>query len=180
MSATSRESRRLSFRALDIEQIGHVYEGLLDHTARRAPEVILVLEGKDSPEVRLSDIVRRSQEPGWVEWLCQQTGRTPKAVEKALNEGVSPDPFGLDDWQQIAPFTGLVRKRQDGGLEIVPGGSLYVTAGATRRQTGTQYTPRTLTESVVEHALAPQVYVGPAEGLALRSGVSRPPRRFLG
>ena len=27
------EARRLSFRALDIEQIGHVYEGLLDHTA---------------------------------------------------------------------------------------------------------------------------------------------------
>src|SRR5205823_2757202 len=30
------ERRRLSFRALDVEQIGHVYEGLLDHTARRA------------------------------------------------------------------------------------------------------------------------------------------------
>ena len=30
------EAQRLSFRALDIEQIGHVYEGLLDHTARRA------------------------------------------------------------------------------------------------------------------------------------------------
>ena len=28
------EARRLSFRGLDIEQIGHVYEGLLDHTAR--------------------------------------------------------------------------------------------------------------------------------------------------
>ena len=32
------EARRLSFRALDIEQIGHVYEGLLDHTAKRATE----------------------------------------------------------------------------------------------------------------------------------------------
>lgn len=30
------EARRLSFRALDVEQIGHVYEGLLDHTAVRA------------------------------------------------------------------------------------------------------------------------------------------------
>jgi hypothetical protein len=29
---------------------------------------------------------------------------------------------------------------------------------------GTQYTPRTLTESVVEHALEPLVYTGPAEG----------------
>ena len=47
---------------------------------------------------------------------------------------------------------------------MIPAGSLYVTAGAARRQTGTQYTPRTLTESVVEHALAPLVYIGPAEG----------------
>lgn len=28
------EARRLSFRALDVEQIGHVYESLLDHTAK--------------------------------------------------------------------------------------------------------------------------------------------------
>ena len=32
------ETRRLSFRALDIEQIGHVYEGLLDHKATRADD----------------------------------------------------------------------------------------------------------------------------------------------
>ncbi len=39
------EPRRLSFRALDIEQIGHVYEGLLDHTAKRAPEPVVGLNG---------------------------------------------------------------------------------------------------------------------------------------
>ena len=37
------EARRLSFRALDIEQIGHVYEGLLDHTAKRATNPSWVL-----------------------------------------------------------------------------------------------------------------------------------------
>src|SRR5579872_1387932 len=37
------EARRISFRALDIEQIGHIYEGLLDHTAVRAREVVLGL-----------------------------------------------------------------------------------------------------------------------------------------
>ena len=47
------EARRLSFRALDIEQIGHVYEGLLDHTARRATEPMLGLTAAkgDEPEV---------------------------------------------------------------------------------------------------------------------------------
>jgi len=50
------EARRVSFRALDIEQIGHVYEGLLDHTARRADEVFLGLSGKNEPEVPLSKL----------------------------------------------------------------------------------------------------------------------------
>jgi hypothetical protein len=50
------EARRVSFRALDIEQIGHVYEGLLDHTARRATEVTLGLDGKNEPEIPLSKL----------------------------------------------------------------------------------------------------------------------------
>ena len=54
------EARRLSFRALDIEQIGHVYEGLLDHTAKRATEPVLSLTGAkgDEPEVALSELER--------------------------------------------------------------------------------------------------------------------------
>jgi hypothetical protein len=50
------EARRLSFRALDIEQIGHVYEGLLDHTAKRSTETVLGLAGAKNkePEIPLS------------------------------------------------------------------------------------------------------------------------------
>ena len=55
------ESRRLSFRALDIEQIGHVYEGLLDHTAKRATEPVLGLAGtKDKePEIPLAELEKQ-------------------------------------------------------------------------------------------------------------------------
>lgn len=35
----------LSYRALDVEQIGHIYEGLLEHTAARTPEITLGLRG---------------------------------------------------------------------------------------------------------------------------------------
>ena len=49
-------ARRLSFRELDVEQIGHVYESLLDHDARRADGVVLGFSGKsgDEPEVDLT------------------------------------------------------------------------------------------------------------------------------
>src|SRR5207302_10705992 len=50
------EARRLSFRSLDIEQIGHVYEGLLDHTAKRGVEPVLGLVGTKGrePQIPLS------------------------------------------------------------------------------------------------------------------------------
>jgi hypothetical protein len=159
-----RETRRLSFRALDIEQIGHVYEGLLDHTARRATEIVLGLDGKEEPEIPLSELNRRRGQPDFAEWLAAETGRSERAIAKALDETTVADPLRWPEWEQVAPFAGLVRRDDNGDPCVIPAGSLYVTAGAARRQTGTQYTPRSLTESVVEHALAPLVYIGPAEG----------------
>jgi hypothetical protein len=159
------ETRRLSFRALDIEQIGHVYEGLLDHTARRAKEVVLGLNGKEEAEIGLDELLYRHQQPKFVSWLADETGLSTRNIEKALAQVSVDDPLRWPEWERVAPFAGLVRRDDNGDPWVVPAGSLYVTAGTTRRQTGTQYTPRTLTESVVEHALAPLVYVGPAEGM---------------
>ncbi len=159
-----REKRRLSFRALDIEQIGHVYEGLLDHTARRATEIVLGLDGKEELEVALSELILRRAQPDFVEWLADETGRTAKAIEKALAQSTVDDPLRWPEWERVAEFVGLVRRDDNGDPCVIPTGSLYVTAGTARRQTGTQYTPRSLTESVVEHALTPLVYIGPSEG----------------
>ncbi len=54
------EARRLSFRALDIEQIGHVYEGLLIHTAKRAklgkPVIALIGTAQKESEVGLAEL----------------------------------------------------------------------------------------------------------------------------
>jgi hypothetical protein len=47
---------------------------------------------------------------------------------------------------------------------VIQAGSIFVTAGAERRGTGTYYTPRALTEEIVTHALEPLVYRGPAGG----------------
>ena len=174
-----RESRRLSFRALDIEQIGHVYEGLLDHTARRATEIVLGLDGKDEPDLALSELKRRHTQPGFVEWLADETGRSAKAIEKAIAPTTVDDPLRWPEWEQVAPFAGLVRRDDNGDPSVIPAGSLYVTAGTARRQTGTQYTPRSLTESVVEHALAPLVYTGPAEGQPPEAWRLQPAGRIL-
>ena len=131
-------------------------------------EIVLGLEGKEAPEMALSELNRRREQPGFVEWLADETGRSAKAIEKALEQITVDDPLRWPEWDQVATYAGLVRRDDNGDPCIIPAGSLYVTAGTARRQTGTQYTPRTLTESVVEHALAPLVYVGTCRRLAAR------------
>ena len=54
----NRERRRLTFRALDVEQIGYVYEGLLSYDGKRAQDTVLGLIGKPGleHEVSLTDL----------------------------------------------------------------------------------------------------------------------------
>ncbi len=171
------EPRRLSFRALDVEQIGHVYEGLLDHTAVRATSVVLGLEGtKDKePEILLSDLEKFQQkgENELLSFLNTQTGRTTSALKKALNLEISEKDeekflLACDSdyslWQRLKPFVGLVRKDKVDYPVIISTGSVYVTQGQDRRSTGTHYTPRSLTEPIVQYTLEPICYVGVAEG----------------
>jgi hypothetical protein len=82
------EKRRLSFRALDVEQIGHVYEGLLDHQATRAAAPVLGLKGSKNqePEVALADLEQAAAkgEAALLDWLHEQTGRSMSALKNAL------------------------------------------------------------------------------------------------
>lgn len=170
------EARRLSFRALDIEQIGHVYEGLLDHTAVRAKEAILGLKGnKDKePEIALSkleELHSRSLDE-LAEFLNEETGKSVSAIKRALSEEAELDDSKLmiacgNDKslaERIKVFSNLLREDTLRVPAVIRNGSVYVTAGTERRSTGTHYTPRTLTEPIVQHTLEPLVYAGPAEG----------------
>ncbi len=172
------EPRKLSFRALDIEQIGHVYEGLLDHTAIRATEPVLGLAGTrdNEPEIPLSKLeeLAEKDEKELHKFLKKETGRSSVAtIKKMLNAEVDDQAasrfrtvcHGNEElWQRIEPFAGLVRTDTFGYPAVVVSGSVYVTAGTDRRSSGTHYTPRSLTEPIVQYTLEPLVYEGPAEG----------------
>jgi len=170
------EARLLSFRALDVEQIGHVYEGLLDHTAVRAAAPVLGLTGsKDrEPEIPLASLegLRAKGATDLVAYLKEQTGRSEKALVRALEPRLLEDDGRLraacdnDDalLERVRPFAALLRTDTAGYPVVITAGSVYVTQGSDRRSTGTHYTPRSLTEPIVKYTLEPVVYVGPAEG----------------
>jgi hypothetical protein len=171
------EARKLSYRALDIEQIGHVYEGLLDHVAVRVDTDTLGLAGtKDKePELSLDELnrERRQGRDGLIGFLKEHTGRSISALRNDLD--TEPDEAaeqrllvacGNDKAlvKHIAPYHALIRKDVWGYPQIYRAGSFMVTGGSERRQTGTHYTPKSLTEQIVTETLEPLVYVGPAEG----------------
>ncbi len=172
------EARRLSFRALDIEQIGHVYEGLLDHTAKRADEPYLGLIGtkEQEPEIPLAKLeeLRAKGEKDLLKFLKDETGRSEAALRKAMKAEFDAHAISRfrsacqgDEalWKRVQPFAGLVRLDTFGYPVVIPKGSVFVTAGTDRRSSGTHYTPRSLTEPIVQYTLEPLVYIGPAEGL---------------
>ena len=171
------EARRLSFRSLDIEQIGHVYEGLLDHTAKRATEPVLGLQGTRNrePEIPLSELEKlaANDEKRLIEFLNDETGKSEPAIKKALSAEIeaqlaSKFHTACEDsklWKRVERFAGLVRLDTVGYPVVINKGSVFVTAGTDRRSSGTHYTPKTLTEPIVQYTLEPLVYIGPVEGL---------------
>jgi hypothetical protein len=216
------ERQRLSFRALGIEQIGHVYEGLLDHTVWRVPEgeSVLSLAGAkgNQPEVALSALEAQQAkgERSFVAYLKDITGRSENAIQNCLAPGATPgkktgprkkaktadlfsdittDPTspapeflarlriacGNNEalLERVLPFAGLIREDSFGKLVVINGDSFYVTQGSERRKTGTHYTPRSLTEPIVQYTLEPLVYEGPAEGWDREKWKLRTPKEIL-
>ncbi len=173
------ERRRLSFRALDVEQIGHVYEGLLDHTAQRATTHVLGLFGSREHETEVAleklEALHAKDKAALLDFLEEQTGRSRNAIKNALANSPMPKRFSRDSllaacdndmalFERVLPFAGLLRTDTFGNPVVITADSVFVTQGSDRRSTGTHYTPRSLTEPIVKHTLDPLVYIGPAEG----------------
>lgn len=168
----------LSYKALDVEQIGHVYEGLLEHTVRRLKKDTLGLIGSQkakNPNIALAELesARLDGEEALVSIVEATTSRSKSAIGNALAKEVDDAIFGrivtvcggdMELATRLKPFAHLLRSDAWGEFIVYRAHSFAVTLGADRRETGTHYTPKSLTEIIVETTLEPVAYVGPAEG----------------
>jgi len=185
----SRERRTLSFRSLDVEQIGYVYEGLLSFDGFRATDVVLGLAGKkgSEAEVELRELeslaARCPDVPALAALLTTEYKNagigSAKALEKrlAVRRGAESEDARRKllavvrgDYplaERLLPFFGVIRWDLRELPTVIMPGALYVTDSPLRRNTGTHYTPRELAEEVVHHALEPLVYApGPLQTAA--------------
>ena len=144
------DGERLSYRALDVEQVGSVYEAMMGYAVERASGRCIAVRPKhvvvDMGALLEVDGAKR------VKWLKDQadsdltgasatalkTAATPEEVVAALGRRVSPR--SLD-------ATGTPR--------LMAPGTLYLQPGEERRRTGSHYTPRELTEPIVRTTLRP-------------------------
>jgi hypothetical protein len=187
------QGRTLSYRALDVEQIGCVYEGLLERTVKRTAEVTLELDGTKNakvPWVKLAELesARLDGAECLVELLQERSGSSASRVR---NDLAKPLDDTLADRllaachgdtnlrNRIRPFAHLVRTDPRGYPLVYPGGAFIVTTGSDRRETGTHYTPKSLTEAIVTETLTPIAYVGPAEGTPREQWVLKSPAELL-
>ncbi|MCH9732721.1 MAG: SAM-dependent DNA methyltransferase [Actinomycetia bacterium] len=175
------EARRISFRDIDVEQIGYIYEGLLGYTAITVTETHLGLQGArgEEPEIALSELERLAATNAAPKKLAeairahieddQPSAKTQSVVAIAKNVGAKPDPSvvsGLaqavgDDTvlrERVLPWLGIMRLDLRGRPFVVLDGGLLVKETPSRKNSGAHYTPKSLAREVVLHALQPLCY----------------------
>ncbi|GAA4129644.1 hypothetical protein GCM10022215_42420 [Nocardioides fonticola] len=181
------ERRRISFREIDVEQIGYIYEGLLGYScAEVVDDIILGLVGKDGaePEIPLATINALYDEHGGdpkkfaaalTAWVKENQPAATGKSAGALAKIVEKEPTG----EERAELVRLLTPVADGDTELLgtlvswgnlirrdlrkiplvfPVGGLVVIETPSRKNAGAHYTPRSLAEEVVLHALQPLVY----------------------
>lgn len=174
-------ARRISFRDIDVEQIGYIYEGLLGYSCEAVDEVTVGLIGKpgEEPELALTEletlterysdpakradailaVIKRSQPAAAPvsKAALAKAIRTNDEIEDADRalRAVTTAP-GLR--ARLRPFVGIIRRDlRDRPLVVQPGG-LVVVETPSRATAGAHYTPRSLAEEVVRYALEPLVF----------------------
>jgi hypothetical protein len=167
-------AERLSYKGLDVEQIGHVYEGLLEFSCLRIEEPYLGLIGKLEPELPLSEVESARNRDDFEAWLNKKCDATPAQIRNALDSPAVDEPTldaACDNDRALSakvwPLRGLLRLDLRDRPTVFPAGSLVITQTGDRRATGTHYTPRKLANEIVQYTLEPLCYnPGPADGVA--------------
>lgn len=144
---------RLSYRTLDVEQIGSVYETVMGFAAQRTTGRSLAIKaGKANRTPVFVDLDRLAAHPAAdrMKALKDDTGRGAFSLrtERAIRAAPDADALGV-------ALGDVADERASPQARVVPAGTPILQPTDERRRTGSHYTPRELTEPIVRHALAP-------------------------
>ena len=144
------DGERISYRTLDVEQIGSVYEVImgfrLETAAGRSVAVKSAKKLGAPSTVNLDELANQPWERRG-KWLQDRVDRTlTDTVKRELREADTVDDLHL-------ALDRVLDK--DATPDLVTPGSLVLQPSDERRRSGSNYTPRELTEPIVRHTLEP-------------------------
>lgn len=144
---------RLSYRTLDVEQIGSVYETVMGFTAQLAQgRSIAIKAGKNNktPVYVDCDALLGKPAKDREKTIKETTGRGqfPASVSRGLKEAATVEAIE-------AALAHIADERGSPRGQAVAAGTPILQPTDERRRTGSHYTPRSLTEPIVSKALEP-------------------------
>jgi hypothetical protein len=146
------ERERLSYRTLDVEQIGSVYETVMGFTVEAAEGRVLAIKaGKNNKTpvfVALDELLAKKGKDR-IKELKENVGRALTAAQgKPVEEAKTVEDL-------VAALDGMVDERGSPKKRVAPSGTPILQPTGERRRTGSHYTPRSLTAPIVKYALEP-------------------------
>ena len=144
------DGERISYRTLDVEQIGSVYETIMGfrmEVATGRSAAIKPAKKLGAPSTVDLDALLAQPKGGRAQWLQARADRNlTDTVKKGL-----PAAETVDDLH--AALDRVLDK--DATPDLIPPGALVLQPNEERRRSGSHYTPRELTEPIVRHTLKP-------------------------
>ena len=144
------DGERISYRTLDVEQIGSVYETIMGfrmEIATGRSVAIKPAKKLGAPSTVDLDALLAQGTGNRAKWLQPRTDRNlTDTVAKGLRAAGT-----VEDLH--AALDRVLDK--DATPDLVPAGALVLQPNEERRRSGSHYTPRELTEPIVRHTLAP-------------------------
>jgi hypothetical protein len=136
------DGERLSYRALDVEQIGSVYEAMMGFALEEARGPSIAVAPKHIV-VNIADLLERpgSDRAKWLRDEAELKLVSADALAKAKN---------ADE-----VMNALAKKVSRYTPRVVPAGALYLQPTEERRRSGSHYTPRSLTQPIVATTFGP-------------------------
>jgi hypothetical protein len=147
------ERERLSYRTLDVEQIGSVYETVMGFTVEAASSRVLAIKaGKNNhtPVFVALDELLAKRGKDRIKDLKENAGRGQLSAAQAKAVEVAASVNEL-----AAALDNIVDERGSPRHTMGPASSPILQPTDERRRTGSHYTPRSLTAPIVKHALEP-------------------------
>jgi N-6 DNA Methylase len=144
---------KLSYRTLDVEQIGSVYETVMGFAVEtRAGPAVAIKAGKNDRTPVFVDLAALAAVAGTErqKFLKEEAGRN--ALSDKLAKALATAKGTAEALEALRP---IIDERGSPGGQVSAPGTPLLQPTDERRRTGSHYTPRSLTQPIVQHALEP-------------------------